>query len=330
MKCDAKINVDTVLGDKQPFCWCRKQPRASRQSQPPLLINKTAWRQQPAHFPGLHSLYPITPLPFPPSPFPFLLQTPPSASTHLTLRNPIRRTSDWMYGRTVTTKHKLQSHSPPPLSFSCSLSHLLSPSLSLLFSLHRIHPPPLLLSFRLLFLLLLTPSAVSFSSLSSFLVATALAASPYIPHFLPTLPPSLLLLLSEGFKAAQRTLTHSITPLLSCVGKPCQLFWTWTRLHALEMKRWVTNVSRLTRHTWLCPCFKEVLVQIRGVVVLFLQRHADSSWLNEGNSSGVWLWWDSCSLGSCWYGVTICSVCACAYVRATTGHTASVCAACTV
>lgn len=190
MKCDAKINVDTVLGDKQPFCWCRKQPRASRQSQPPLLINKTAWRQQPAHFPGLHSLYPITPLPFPPSPFPFLLQTPPSASTHLTLRNPIRRTSDWMYGRTVTTKHKLQSHSPPPLSFSCSLSHLLSPSLSLLFSLHRIHPPPLLLSFRLLFLLLLTPSAVSFSSLSSFLVATALAASPYIPHFLPTLPPS--------------------------------------------------------------------------------------------------------------------------------------------
>lgn len=133
---------------------------------------------------------PHHPASIPPSSFPFLLQTPPSASTHLTLRNPIRRTSDWMYGRTVTTKHKLQSHSPPPLSFSCSLSHLLSPSLSLLFSLHRIHPPPLLLSFRLLFLLLLTPSAVSFSSLSSFLVATALAASPYIPHFLPTLPPS--------------------------------------------------------------------------------------------------------------------------------------------
>lgn len=71
MKCDAKINVDTVLSDEQPFCWCRKQPRASRQSQPPLLINKTAWRQQPAHFPGLHSLYPITPLPFPPPPFLF-------------------------------------------------------------------------------------------------------------------------------------------------------------------------------------------------------------------------------------------------------------------
>lgn len=128
----------------------------------------------------------------PPPPFLFFLQTPPSASTHLTLRNPIRRTSDWMYGRTVTTKHKLQSHSPPPLSFSCSLSHLLFPSLPLSCSLCIVSIPHclLLLSFRLLFLLLLTPSAVSFSSLSSFLVATVLAASPYIPPFLPTLPPS--------------------------------------------------------------------------------------------------------------------------------------------
>lgn len=191
MKCDAKINVDTVLSDEQPFCWCRKQPRASRQSQPPLLINKTAWRQQPAHFPGLHSLYPITPLPFPPPPFlfsskphPLPLPTWPSA---IQLEEPVTGCMDALWLPSTNCSLTLLPLCLFPALFPTScLRRSLSCSLCIVSIPHRL----LLLSFRLLFLLLLTPSAVSFSSLSSFLVATALAASPYIPPFLPTLPPS--------------------------------------------------------------------------------------------------------------------------------------------
>lgn len=61
--------------------------------------------------------------------FPVRLLAPPSPSTHMTFRWPIRSIRGWMYGRSVTTKHKLQSHSPPPLSILL-FSHLLSLSLS--------------------------------------------------------------------------------------------------------------------------------------------------------------------------------------------------------
>lgn len=113
--------------------------------------------------------------------FPVSLQAPPSPSPHMTFRWPIRRVGEWLYGRTLTAKHKLQSHSPPPPSiFLLSFPPLVCVSLS--FSLPLFHTPYFHSRY-----FLLSPTADFL--LPPFLPAALLAIPAHIPPF-PNSTPS--------------------------------------------------------------------------------------------------------------------------------------------
>ncbi|KAF3855873.1 hypothetical protein F7725_016596 [Dissostichus mawsoni] len=153
----------------------------------------------------LHPLHPITPSSIHAPPPLFSSKRHPSPSTHLTRCNPIRRTGGWMHGRAVTTKHKLQSHSPPPLSFFPALSHILSCSLCILSdpsSFFCFHSDYLPISSSLPLLCLSPPSLLR-------LPCRCCLTLTSLPSY--HTPALLLLLLLEIFKAAQHTLAHSIT-----------------------------------------------------------------------------------------------------------------------
>lgn len=138
-----------------------------------------------------------------------------------------------MYGRAVTTKHKLQSHSPPPsVSFpalfptSClCLSLVLFASCPLPFCFHSDYLP---ISFVLPLLCLSPPSLLH-------LPCRCCSSRLTLHPSLPTNAPALLLLLGI-FKAAEHTLAHSITHSspawekhvsYSGPGPDCML-WEWS------------------------------------------------------------------------------------------------------
>lgn len=130
----------------------------------------------------------------------------------------------------------------PLCLFSCSLSHLLSPSPSCPPCLYSTPPSSAFIH------IIYSSPPFSHCWLSPPSFPPCCSCHPSLHPSLSeqcSLPPSLLLL--EIFKADLHT--YSVTHFSPVWGKTCQLFWIWTRLHALGMKWWVTNVFCLPWHT---------------------------------------------------------------------------------
>lgn len=213
------------------------------------LSSPSMWHLQPAHFFWL-PLHPCT-LCTSSSPHPShsLSPPPPRSPRSLTpsLWPPDPQWSNQNHGwLDVGTRCDYQAQTAVSLSSpfclsSYSLSHLLCLSFFLSF-----FPSFLCLTHSFSFTQLIHPSPPGslccvLSPPSPPPVSAALAS--------PSQTYSTSLLLPTPFgDLNQNTLAHSITHALSCVGKTCLLFWTWTRLHAVGMKWWVINATCLPPH----------------------------------------------------------------------------------